>query len=102
MVKDFFEGLFMVLAGLFCLVIFSLAYIGLAYCMSGESEYVKSTEFVTDQAGASRFQRYETNDDEVEVIVDAETGVAYLVTSHGVTQLVERDGEPLAIAEVGE
>lgn len=66
------------------------------------SNVVKSEEFVTTQAGAPRFQRYETNDSDFDVVVDAETGVAYLVTGDGTTALVERDGEPMTIAEVGD
>lgn len=99
MVRDLLEKLLMTLA--FALLV-AFACVGLAYCIYGETEYVKSVEFVTTQAGAPRFQRYRTNEDGLEVVVDAETGVAYIQTTNGATALLDADGTPETVSEVGE
>lgn len=102
MVRDYLYGLVAMLAAFAIVVVVLVAAAWFVCFAGGATEHVASAEFVTTQAGAPRFQRYETNEDCLEVVVDAETGVAYLVTRDGVTQLVGQGGEPLTIAEVGE
>lgn len=102
MVRHFVGLALLTLAGMFILALAMVAGCGVATLFCIGTEHTSSVEFVATQAGAPRFQRYETNEDGLDVVVDAETGVAYLVTSNGVAQLVESDGEPLTIAEVGE
>lgn len=100
--RDFLDAVVVMLASIALVALVVLAFAGVDVLAGEGTEYVASVEFVTTQAGAPRFQRYETNDDGIEVVVDAETGVAYLMTGDGTTALVERDGEPLTIAEVGD
>lgn len=102
MVRHFVGIALLVLAASAIVTLALLAGCGVAAFTVADDAIAKSVEFVTTQAGAPRFQRYRTNDGDFDVVVDAETGVAYLVTSNGVAQLVERGGEPMTIAEVGE
>lgn len=102
MVRDFLDAVVVVLASIALVALVVLAFSGIEVFTDEGTEYVASVEFVTTQAGAPRFQRHKTNEDGIEVVVDAETGVAYLMTGDGTTALVERDGEPMTTAEVGD
>lgn len=100
MVDDYELNVGLLFLSIAMLVIIIAAFLGNG--AGGASHAVKSDEFVYSQTGAPRFQRYETNDDDLGVVVDSETGTAYLVTPEGVTVMLDADGNRETIAEVGE
>lgn len=50
MVEDFLDAVVVVISSLVFGVLAFFVFMGIGFCMSGETEYVKSAEFVTTQA----------------------------------------------------
>lgn len=67
-----------------------------------ESTWPDSAEFSQIESGADRFSEHATNLEGVIVLVDHETGIQYAMTAGGVTPLLEADGTPMTVLEVGE
>lgn len=99
----------------FWVVVMALALAGCS--MPGptvETTYPESAEFSTLESGQGRFGMSGTNIDSCFVIVDRSTGVQYLLYGEGkgygntswaytgLCPLLDADGSPLLVAEVGE
>ena len=67
-----------------------------------ESTWPDSAEFSQIESGADRFSEHATNLEGVIVLVDHATGIQYAMTAGGVTPLLEADGTPMTVLEVGE
>lgn len=69
---------------------------------SPHSTWPDSAEFSTLVTGQERFSEHETNVGGLTVVVDHETGFQYLVTATGACPLLDVDGSPLRVQEVGD
>ena len=86
--------------------------IALAVVMSGCSVKLRvnpelngwpeSAEFSTLPSGATRFSSHSGGTEGLAVVVDHLTGAQYLMTASGVCPLLDADGTPVLVAEVGE
>lgn len=90
-----------------CLALWAVVMaLALAGCSAGEpgSTWPESTEFFELETGQDRFSAHDTNLDGWRILVDRQTGVQYIVgnTVHTVCPLLDVDGTPLLVAEVGE
>ena len=66
------------------------------------STWPESAEFSQLATGQERFSEHATNVEGLTVVVDHATGVQYLADGHGTSALLDADGTPLLVAEVGE
>ena len=69
---------------------------------SPHSTWPDSAEFSTLDTGQERFSEHATNVDGLVVVVDHETGNQYLVTAVGACPLLDAEGSPLSVMEVGD
>ena len=66
---------------------------------SNENTWGESAEFTQLETGQNRFSLHNTNVKDFPVIVDHSTGIMYM---RGVGVLVDENGKPLRVLEVGE
>lgn len=66
-----------------------------------ENTWAANAEFYQLESGQDRFSEHATNIGGTYVIVDHDTGIQYLSNKNGMTVLLEEDGTPKRIAEVG-
>lgn len=67
-----------------------------------ETSWPDSAEFSTLETGQGRFSVHDSNEKNVLVLVDHQTGVQYLVTLTGTCPLLDAGGSPLLVLEAGE
>ena len=85
----------------FCAVLAAVVFVALLG-QSLHSTWPDSAEFSTLDTGQERFSEHATNVDGLVVVVDHATGVQYLVTDTGACPLLNADGSPLMVLEVGD
>lgn len=69
--------------------------------VSSYGSNAQTTEFTTNQAGSPRFQRNDTNDSAIKVVVDTSTGVEYMFLDGNLVMLRNQYGGALTVGEVG-
>lgn len=98
---DFLKGIFC--GALICVAVTFIAF-SLSFATTQEKENVDNTwgesaEFTQLETGQDRFSLHNTNVKDFPVIVDHSTGIMYM---RGVGVLVDENGKPLRVLEVGE
>lgn len=69
---------------------------------AGGSTWPESVEFSTLASGQDRFSVHDTNVVRLQVIVDHQTGVEYILReNYGMCPLLNADGTPLRVSEAG-
>lgn len=91
--------------GAACLMVCALLCAALTGCEAEEeASWGESAEFSQLMTGQARFSKHDTNDGNLDVIVDHQTGVQYLVNAPqgGMCPLLDVDGTPLRVLEAGD
>lgn len=91
------------LLALLAVVAVAGALAGCEYVISAdEGCWPDSAEFSQLLTGQARFSTHESGEKNILVLVDHRTGIQYLVTSTGTCPLLDVDGSPLMVMEVGD
>ena len=85
----------------FCIFVATVAFAA-SRGQSLHSTWPDSAEFSTLDTGQERFSEHATNVNGLVIVVDHETGNQYLVTDVGACPLLDVDGSPLSVMEVGD
>ena len=99
--NDFLNGfasgavLFIALTLVACVLFFS----ALQEKQNNQNSWGESAEFTQLETGQDRFSLHNTNVKDFPIIVDHSTGIMYM---RGIGVLVDENGEPLMVLEVGE
>ena len=100
-IYDFLKGVACgaILAVAVTVVVFALSFVPAQEEKNRENTWGESVEFTQLETGQNRFSLHNTNVKDFPVIVDHSTGIMYM---RGVGVLVDENGKPLRVLEVGE
>lgn len=97
--KDMAFGFFMMVLIIFSVVASVAVYGAIQEKENSENTWGESAEFTQLESGQDRFSLHNTNVKDFPIIVDHSTGIMYM---RGIGVLVDENGEPLRVLEVGE
>ena len=100
-IYDFLKGVACgaILAVAVTVTVFALSFVPPQEEKNKENTWGESVEFTQLETGQNRFSLHNTNVKDFPVIVDHSTGIMYM---RGVGVLVDENGKPLRVLEVGE
>lgn len=100
-IYDFLKGVACgaILAVAVTVTVFALSFVPAQEEKNRENTWGESAEFTQLESGQDRFSLHNTNVKDFPIIVDHSTGIIYM---RHVGVLVDENGEPLRVLEVGE
>lgn len=100
-IYDFLKGVACgaILAVAVTVTVFALSFTPAQKEKNRENTWGESAEFTQLETGQDRFSLHNTNIKDFPIIVDHSTGIMYM---RGVGVLIDENGKPLKVLEVGE